>query len=92
MGKAEFASDDIDDGMLPATAPMRRRGLFGRKVRLLRERLGLSLEEFAKTYDFASADVTDWERGRALPLPAVEERIEEIEARASMTTNEPRIS
>lgn len=36
-------------------------------VRVLRERLGLTQEEFARRYSFALRSVQEWEQGRKRP-------------------------
>lgn len=43
------------------------RGVFGRKVRLLRERLGLSQKGFAERFAINVRRLQDWEQGRFAP-------------------------
>ena len=48
-----------------------KRGLMGREVRLLRRRLGLSQDEFAKAYGIPASSIRQYEIGRHMPPPAV---------------------
>jgi DNA-binding transcriptional regulator YiaG len=41
--------------------------LFGRRVRQLREKLGLSQKEFAERFDINLRRLQDWEQGRFAP-------------------------
>jgi putative transcriptional regulator len=47
------------------------RGLMGRRIRKLRHRLGLSQDEFARTYGIPVANIRQYEIGRHMPPPAV---------------------
>jgi putative transcriptional regulator len=47
------------------------RGQMGRKIRMLRGRLGLSQEAFARTYGIPLANIRQYEIGRHIPPPAV---------------------
>jgi putative transcriptional regulator len=47
------------------------RGEMGRKIRMLRNRLGLSQEGFARTYGIPLANIRQYEIGRHMPPPAV---------------------
>lgn len=56
------------------------RGLMGRRIRRLRNRLGLSQEVFAKTYGIPLANIRQYEIGRHMPPPAVRAYLKVIEA------------
>jgi putative transcriptional regulator len=47
------------------------RGHMGRRIRMLRNRLGLSQEGFARTYGIPLANIRQYEIGRHMPPPAV---------------------
>ena len=47
------------------------RGHMGRRIRMLRGRLGLSQEAFARTYGIPLANIRQYEIGRHMPPPAV---------------------
>jgi putative transcriptional regulator len=56
------------------------RGLMGRRIRRLRNRLGLSQEAFAATYGIPLANIRQYEIGRHMPPPAVRAYLKVIEA------------
>ena len=56
------------------------RGLMGRRIRQLRNKLGLSQEAFAKTYGIPLANIRQYEIGRHMPPPAVRAYLTVIEA------------
>ena len=56
------------------------RGLMGRRIRMLRNRLGLSQEAFAKAYGIPLANIRQYEIGRHMPPPAVRAYLAVIEA------------
>jgi putative transcriptional regulator len=47
------------------------KGLEGRRLRWLRQRLGLSQAEFAERYSIPVANIRQYEIGRTMPPPAV---------------------
>jgi len=47
------------------------RGHMGRRIRMLRARLGLSQEAFARAYGIPLANIRQYEIGRHMPPPAV---------------------
>ena len=57
-----------------------KRGLIGREVRRLRQRLGLSQEQFAETYDIPVANIRQYEMARHMPPPAVRAYFKAISA------------
>lgn len=56
------------------------RGLMGRRIRMLRHRLGLSQEAFARAYGIPLANIRQYEIGRHMPPPAVRAYLKVIEA------------
>ena len=64
-----IAESDPDNP--PLTEEELRRGVAARRVRLLREGLGLSQSEFAERYRINVARLRDWEQGRSMPDSAV---------------------
>lgn len=56
------------------------RGLMGRRIRMLRHRLGLSQEAFAQRYGIPLANIRQYEIGRHMPPPAVRAYLKVIEA------------
>jgi len=61
----ENARADPDN--TPLTDEELDRGVFGRDVRLLRQRLGLSQAEFAARFNINLRRLQDWEQGRVNP-------------------------
>src|SRR3546814_11608723 len=47
------------------------RGLMGRRIRMLRNRLGMSQDEFARAYGIPVTSTRQYEIGRHMPPPAV---------------------
>lgn len=56
------------------------RGQMGRKIRMLRNRLGLSQEAFATTYGIPLANIRQYEIGRHMPPPAVRAYLKVIDS------------
>jgi putative transcriptional regulator len=56
------------------------RAQMGRRIRILRNRLGLSQPEFAAHYGIPVANIRQYEIGRTMPPPAVQSYIRIIEA------------
>jgi len=56
------------------------RGHMGRRIRMLRNRLGLSQEGFARTYGIPLANIRQYEIGRHMPPPAVRAYLKVIAA------------
>ena len=61
------------------------RGLMGRRVRMLRHKLGLSQEAFARTHGIPVACIRQYEMGRHMPPPAVRAYLAVIEAQPEST-------
>ena len=70
--------DDPED--FPVSVAGLERGLMGRRIRRLRNRLGLGQEAFAKTYGIPLANIRQYEIGRHMPPPAVRAYLKVIEA------------
>lgn len=70
--------DDPEDRDVSVAGLERAR--MGRKIRMLRHRLGLSQEAFARTYGIPLANIRQYEIGRHLPPPAVRAYLKVIEA------------
>ena len=75
--------DDTED--FPVTVAALERGLMGRRIRQLRNRLGLSQEGFARTYGIPVASIRQYEIGRHMPPPAVRAYLKVIEAEPEST-------
>ena len=60
---------DLDDFAVGEDAV--ERGQMGRRIRQLRQRLGLSQAEFAARYGIPVANIRQYEIGRTMPPPAV---------------------
>ncbi len=56
------------------------RGLMGRRIRMLRNRLGMSQEEFARAYGIPVTSIRQYEIGRHMPPPAVRAYLKVIAA------------
>ena len=56
------------------------RAHMGRRIRRLRNRLGLSQEAFARTYGIPLANIRQYEIGRHMPPPAVRAYLKVIDA------------
>lgn len=56
------------------------RGLMGRRIRVLRHRLGLTQEQFAKAYGIPVASLRQYEMARYMPPLAVRAYLKVIEA------------
>lgn len=61
------------------------RGLMGRRIRQLRNRLGLSQAEFAARYGIPVANIRQYEIGRTMPPPAVRSFLKVIAAEPERT-------
>lgn len=72
------AETDLDNP--PITEEQARRGLFGRRVRLLRQGLGLSQSQFAARYRIDLTRLAEWEQGGEDVDTLVETYISLIEA------------
>ena len=57
-----------------------QRALMGRRIRMLRNKLGLSQDQFASRYGIPVANIRQYEIGRTMPPPAVQAYLKVIEA------------
>lgn len=57
-----------------------QRGLMGREIRLLRNRLAMSQQEFADAYGIPASNIRQYEIGRHMPPPAVRAYLKAIAA------------
>lgn len=60
------------------------RGLMGRRVRKLRNRLGMTQKEFADVFGIPAKSIRQYEIGRYMPPPAVRAYLKVIEAEPEM--------
>lgn len=60
------------------------RGLMGRRIRKLRNRLGMSQQEFAEVFGIPASSIRQYEIGRHMPPPAVRAYLKVIEAEPDM--------
>jgi putative transcriptional regulator len=74
--------DDPDDFAVSDAGV--ERGLMGRRIRKLRQRLGLSQAEFAARYGIPLANIRQYEIGRTLPPLAVQSYLKVIEAQPDL--------
>lgn len=56
------------------------RAHMGRRIRKLRNRLGMSQEEFAKAFGISASSIRQYEIGRHMPPPAVRAYLKVIDA------------
>ena len=68
MTQEEIEANALSDPDNPPwTEEEGARAIFGRRVRQLREKLGLSQKEFAERFDINLRRLQDWEQGRFAP-------------------------
>lgn len=70
--------DDPEDR--PISVAAWKRGVMGRQIRQLRNRLGLSQQEFADMYGIPASSIRQYEIGRYMPPPATRAYLKVIEA------------
>ncbi len=70
--------DDPED--FPVSVAGLERARIGRRFRILRHRLGLSQEDFARVYGIPASSLRQYEIGRYMPPPAVRAYLKVIEA------------
>ena len=73
-------ADPNDPEDFPVSVAGLERGLMGRRIRMLRGRLGLSQEAFARAYGIPLANIRQYEIGRHMPPPTVRAYLKVIEA------------
>lgn len=69
--------DDAED--FDVSVAGAERAQMGRRIRMLRDQLGLSQREFAERYGIPLANVRQYEIGRTMPPPAVRSYLKVIE-------------
>lgn len=79
----EADPDDPED--FPVSVAGVERALMGRRIRRLRQRLGMTQEVFARTYGIPLANIRQYEIGRTMPPPAVRAYLKVIAAEPEMT-------
>ena len=57
-----------------------KRGFMGREIRRLRNRLGMSQQEFAEAYGIPASNIRQYEIGRHMPPPTVRAYLKVISA------------
>ncbi len=77
-------ADPNDPEDFDVTVAALERGLMGRRVRKLRNRLGLSQKEFAEIFGIPANSIRQYEIGRYMPPPAVRSYLKVIEAEPDM--------
>lgn len=77
-------ADPNDPEDFDVTVAALERGLMGRRVRKLRNRLGLSQKEFADIFGIPMNSIRQYEIGRYMPPPAVRAYLKVIEAEPEM--------
>jgi putative transcriptional regulator len=60
------------------------RAHMGRRIRMLRNRLGMSQQEFADAFGIPAANIRQYEIGRHMPPPAVRAYFKVIDAEPEM--------
>ena len=79
MDEEVEAAAAADPDNPPLTDKQLARAVFGRRVRLLRDRLDLSQADFAGRFRIPVASLRDWEQGRRLPDAATRAYLTVIE-------------
>ncbi len=64
----------------PSTEEELDRGVFGRSVRLAREKAGMTQEQFAAALGLPVASLRNWEQGRVNPDPAARSLVKIVAA------------
>lgn len=77
-------ADPNDPEDFDVTVAALERGLMGRRVRKLRNRLGMSQKEFAAIFGIPMNSIRQYEIGRYMPPPAVRSYLKVIEAEPEM--------
>ena len=70
--------DDPEDRAVTVAAV--ERGLVGRRIRKLRNRLGMSQQEFAEVFCIPASSIRQYEIGRYMPPPATLAYLKVIDA------------
>jgi putative transcriptional regulator len=78
-------ADPHDPEDRPVSAEGLAKALQGRRIRRLRQKLGLSQSEFADRYGIPLANIRQYEIGRVMPPPAVRAYLAVIAAEPQIT-------
>jgi len=78
-------ADPTDPEDRPVSQAALERAQMGRRIRSLRNRLGLTQAEFASRYGIPLANIRQYEIGRTLPPPAVQSFLRVIAAEPERT-------
>lgn len=78
-------ADPNDPEDFPVSVAGLERAHMGRRIRRLRNRLGMSQAEFAKAYGIPLANIRQYEIGRHMPPPAVRAYLKVIEKEPEVT-------
>ena len=73
-------ADPNDPEDFDVTVAALERGLMGRRIRKLRNRLGMSQKEFADVFGIPANSIRQYEIGRYMPPPAVRAYLKVIDA------------
>ena len=73
-------ADPNDPEDRDVTVAALERGLMGRRIRQLRNRLGMSQQDFANAFGIPAANIRQYEIGRHMPPPAVRSYLKVIDA------------
>ena len=73
-------ADPNDPEDRPISVAAWKRGVMGRQIRQLRNRLGMSQQEFADIYGIPASSIRQYEIGRYMPPPATRAYLKVIEA------------
>lgn len=77
-------ADPSDPEDFPVSVAGLERANMGRRFRMLRHRLGMTQEQFAKAYGISLASLRQYEMARHMPPPAVRAYLKVIEAEPEM--------
>ena len=77
-------ADPNDPEDRDVTVAALERGLMGRRIRQLRNRLGMSQQDFADAFGIPAANIRQYEIGRHMPPPAVRAYLKVIDAEPEM--------
>lgn len=77
-------ADPNDSEDFDTTVAAVERGLMGRRIRKLRNRLSLTQNEFAEIFGIPANSIRQYEIGRYMPPPAVRAYLKVIEAEPEM--------
>ena len=73
-------ADPNDPEDFPVSVAALERAHMGRRIRMLRNRLGMSQDDFAAAYGIPVANIRQYEIGRHMPPPAVRAYLKVIAA------------